>query len=56
MKVKQTKIFNQLSATFSPEIIQKWETMVATWNSDPTTLNPYHEPHAVCTTCYGLGV
>ena len=44
MKLKQTEIFDQLSATFSPEIIAKWETMVATWNSDPTAPNPYQEP------------
>lgn len=44
MKIKQTEIFDQLSATFTPEIIRKWETMVTTWNSDPTAPNPYHEP------------
>jgi hypothetical protein len=44
MQEKQTDIFNQLSATFNPETIAKWETMVATWNSDSKAPNPYHEP------------
>ena len=44
MKEKQMEIFDQLSATFSPEVIQKWEMMVATWNSNHKAPNPYQEP------------
>jgi len=46
MSAKQTKIFDQLSATFSPEIIDKWEAMVANWNTDPKAPNPYREPES----------
>lgn len=52
MKVKQMEIFEQLLATFPPEIIEKWETMVARWNSDPTAPNPYQEPG--CGVYYGV--
>lgn len=44
MSAKQTTIFNQLSATFSPDAVQKWEAMVSTWNADPSKPNPYVEP------------
>jgi len=46
MSTKQTKIFYKLSATFSPEIIDKWEAMVANWNADPKAPNPYREPES----------
>jgi hypothetical protein len=44
MSAKQTNIFNQLSATFSPETVKKWEAMVTAWNANPKNLNPYQEP------------
>lgn len=44
MSAKQTEIFNQLSATFSPEIIKKWEVMVTKWEANPQAPNPYTEP------------
>jgi hypothetical protein len=44
MSVKQTEVFQQLSATFAPETVEKWETMVATWYSNPKAPNPYQEP------------
>lgn len=44
MSAKQTEIFNQLSATFSPEIIKKWEAMVTKWEANPQAPNPYTEP------------
>ena len=44
MSAKQKQIFDQLSATFAPEIVNKWETMVAEWNANPKAPNPYQEP------------
>ena len=44
MSAKQKTIFDQLSATFAPEIVNKWEVMVINWNADPKALNPYREP------------
>jgi hypothetical protein len=44
MSTKQTDIFNQLSATFSPETVKKWEAMVTAWNANPKKPNPYQEP------------
>ena len=43
MSAKQTDIFNQLSSTFPPETVKKWEGMVTAWNADPKMLNPYQE-------------
>jgi hypothetical protein len=41
----QTDIFNQLSATFTPETIRRWEEMVVAWNKNPKIApNPYQEP------------
>jgi len=43
----QTDIFNQLSATFTPETIRRWEEMVVAWNKDPKKApNPYREPRS----------
>jgi len=44
MSVKQTELFNQLSAMFSPETVNKWEEKVAKWNMNPKAPNPYQEP------------
>ena len=44
MSAKQEKIFNRLSATFAPEIVNKWEAMVVNWNANPKAPNPYQEP------------
>ena len=44
MKEKQLEIFDQLSATFTPEIIAKWDKMVVTWYCNSTAANPYKEP------------
>jgi hypothetical protein len=44
MSIKQTDIFNQLSATFPPETVKTWEAMVAAWNSNCEAPNPYQEP------------
>lgn len=41
----QIDVFNQLSATFTPETIRRWEAMVVAWNKNPKTApNPYREP------------
>ena len=41
----QTNVFNQLSATFAPETIRGWESMVDAWNRNPKKApNPYREP------------
>jgi hypothetical protein len=44
MSKKQTEIFVQLSAAFSPETVKKWEDMVTAWNVNPKMPNPYQEP------------
>ena len=44
MSAKQTEIFQQLSATFPPETVSKWERMVARWNANSKAPNPYTEP------------
>ena len=43
MSAKQTDVFNQLSATFSPAIIKKWESKVIAWEANPKAKNPYAE-------------
>ena len=44
MSTKQKKIFDELSVMFTPEIVNRWEVMVANWNANPKALNPYREP------------
>jgi hypothetical protein len=44
MSAKQMETFDQLSATFSPEVVEKWKTMVSAWNANPKAQNPYAEP------------
>ena len=44
MSAIQIDVFNQLSATFSADIVKKWEMMVVTWNANPKAPNPYKEP------------
>jgi len=46
MSTNQKKIFDQLSATFSPEIVAGWEAMVVAWNENPKAPNPYKEPES----------
>jgi hypothetical protein len=46
MSAKQTENFNQLSATFSPGIIKKWEAVVTKWEANPRAPNPYAEPES----------
>jgi len=43
MNTKQTDIFNKFSATFSPEMVKRWEAMVVAWNANPKAQNPYKE-------------
>ncbi len=45
MSVKQTDVFNQLSTSFHPATVSKWEKMVSTWNANPKAPNPYAEPN-----------
>jgi hypothetical protein len=44
MSAKHTDVFNKFSATFPPEIIEKWVKMVEKWESNPKAKNPYDEP------------
>ncbi|KAI0757483.1 hypothetical protein C8Q80DRAFT_1092841, partial [Daedaleopsis nitida] len=41
---KQRQIYADYTATFSPDVIQRWEAMVAAWNDDPKSPDPYEEP------------
>jgi Kyakuja-Dileera-Zisupton transposase len=43
MAKKQSEVFKQLSATFSPETVANWEAMVVAWNANPKAPNPYAE-------------
>lgn len=43
MSTKQTDIFNQLSGTFTPAVIQKWESIIVTWEANRKAPNPYAE-------------
>ena len=43
MSVKQTEVFNQISATFSIVTTEKWESMITTWEANPKARNPYAE-------------
>ncbi|KJA16799.1 hypothetical protein HYPSUDRAFT_71075 [Hypholoma sublateritium FD-334 SS-4] len=49
MSRKQEDVFNQLSSTFSLEVIEKWEKMVQKWEDDPTAPNLYAEPRSTTT-------
>ena len=46
MSAKQTEVFNQFSATFSPTVIKKWESKVLAWEENPKAPNPYAEPES----------
>ncbi len=46
MNVKQRQTFEQFSATFRPEIVDKWTKMVTAWEADATKPDPYEEPTA----------
>ena len=41
MSAKQTDIFTQLSSTFPPETVEKWEGTLTAWNDDSKMPNPY---------------
>jgi len=49
MRKKQQEIYNQMTVTFPPEVIEKWTAMVNKWEDDPTSPNPYEEPQ--CCMC-----
>jgi hypothetical protein len=44
MHAKHTALHIKLTARFSPELIRKWEMIVASWEVDPSKKNPYDEP------------
>ena len=44
MSAKPKEMFKQLSSTFPPEVLKKWEQMVEHWEANPKALNPYDEP------------
>ncbi|KDR65055.1 hypothetical protein GALMADRAFT_217693 [Galerina marginata CBS 339.88] len=49
MSAKQTGVFNQLSTTFPPATIKKWESVITTWEANPKARNPYAEPASTTT-------
>ena len=52
MRAKHSDTFNQLSNTFLPEVVSKWEQMVRDWQEDRTKRNPYEEPsNSECNLC-----
>ena len=44
MKGKHQELFAKFTATFKPETVSKWETMVKVWEIDNRKPNPYAEP------------
>ena len=46
MSAKQTEVFNQFSATFTPATIKKWESKITAWEGNPKAPNPYEEPES----------
>lgn len=46
MKSRHEDIFQQLSLSFSAEVVSKWLTMVERWEADPSAPNPYAEPES----------
>jgi hypothetical protein len=54
MSAKQSNVFQQLSATFSPETVSNWEAMVAAWNVNPKAPNPYAEPKSRMSNAFRL--
>jgi hypothetical protein len=44
MRAKHQPYFDKHSLKFTPDVIEKWEKMVADWDKDPTMPNPYAEP------------
>jgi hypothetical protein len=44
MSAQQADVFEQFSATFTPTVVKKWETMVTAWNANLKARNPYQEP------------
>jgi hypothetical protein len=44
MKAKHTDVFEKFSATFPPNVVEKWEKMVKKWEDNPKAPNPYNEP------------
>jgi hypothetical protein len=44
MSAKHTDVFNQLSATFPPATVKKWESKITAWEANPKARNPYAEP------------
>lgn len=44
MNAKHTDLFDKFSATFPLNVIEKWEKMVETWESNRKAPNPYNEP------------
>ena len=44
MREKHKVNHEKLNATFSQEVVDKWEKMVADWDLDHRKKNPYVEP------------
>ena len=43
---KHKKAFEDFNATFEPDVVARWEQMVAAWDADITQPNPYEESNA----------
>ena len=41
---RQHTIFSELDASLDSTITRQWQTMIDTWEADPTKPNPYEEP------------
>lgn len=47
MRIEQTRVFRDYSATFDAQVVHTWEAMISAWNSDPESHpDPYEEPES----------
>ena len=46
MKKIHEGTYEQLTATFSADIIKQWEKTIENWENNPKAPNPYSEPSA----------
>jgi len=52
MSKKQAEIYDQMTSTFPPQVIEEWTKAIEKWEDDPKASNPYEEPQ--CCETYHL--
>ena len=46
MKARHQDLLDCFTAKFTPEVIEKWTSMVEAWDEDHSQPNPYEEPES----------